>query len=96
MALYLDKIEKRAGSKVRLTYSIAPKAASAAGANDALNPANYAIGGPGYNYVVSVSPVSGLPTAFDLTLYADVTVGTWRFYAGNVQTDSGTPLSAKG
>jgi len=79
---------------VRVSYSSVPKASSALGANDALNPANYALSGPGPATISSVQAVSGNPLSFDLVLTSTLLIGTWTVTVSNVQTPASAALVA--
>src|SRR3954471_11495145 len=79
---------------VRVTYSSAPKAVSSLNADDALNPTNYVVSGPGPATITAVSAVSGNPLAFDVVLTAPLAVGQWTITVSNVKTPSGSPLTA--
>jgi hypothetical protein len=79
---------------VRVRYSSTPKATSALGANDALNPVNYVLSGPGPYTISTIQPVSGDPLSFDIVLAASLTPGTWIVQVSNVQTVASNPLTA--
>jgi len=78
---------------VRVRYSSAPRASNPAGANDALNPANYAFSGPGPYTILNVQPVSGSSLLFDITFTGPLTVGTWVVTVSNVQTPASNPIT---
>ena len=79
---------------VRVIYSSTPKATNPAQSNDALNPTNYVLSGPGPYSIVSVQPVSGNPLAIDIVLGAPLLVGTWTVAVSNVQTPALNSLTA--
>lgn len=79
---------------VRVTYSSAPKASNPAGVDDALNPANYVLSGPGPVSMVGVAAVSGDPLSFDILLATPLAIGTWTVTVSNVKTPALDTLSA--
>jgi len=91
---YVAGASQYAPGTVRVKYSSAPKAISSVGVNDALNPVNYVLSGPGAYSIVSIQPVSGDPLSFDIILASSLTVGTWTVQVSNVQTTASNPLTA--
>jgi len=79
---------------VRVKFSSAPKAVSALGVSDALNPVNYVLSGPGPYAIAGVNSVSGDPLSFDIVLGAALALGTWTVQVSNVQTTASNPLTA--
>lgn len=79
---------------VRVRFSSTPIASNPANANDALNPTNYALSGPGPYSLGSIQSVSGDPLSYDLVLGAPLVVGTWTVTVSNVTTPSASPLTA--
>lgn len=88
-----------AAAVVRVLYTYTPKASSPIGGDDALNPSNYVLSGPGSASISSINTVSGNPLAYDLVLAAPLTGGTWTVTVANVRTPSnaliGAPTSAQ-
>lgn len=80
--------------KVRVRFTAVPKQASAIGANDGLNPANYSITGSHSVTILGVTTVGGDPDALDLTVTPAFAPGTWILTVANIQTASGTSLVA--
>lgn len=93
---YVAAGQSRGPTVVRVTFSNVPMASSPTGANDALNPANYALAGPGPSSILSVLPVSGIPEAFDLQLSAPLNIGTWTVTVANVHDVNSSALTAPG
>lgn len=91
---YIANATQVAAAVVRVKYSSAPKATSPVGVNDALNPVNYTLSGPGPYVIASVQPVSGNPLAFDIVFAASLAPGTWVVTVTNVQTPASNPLTA--
>ena len=91
---YVASATQVASGTVRVKFSSAPKAVSSVGVNDALNPVNYVLSGPGPYSIVSVQTVSGDPLSFDIVLAAAFVQGTWIVQVSNVQTVASNPLTA--
>lgn len=79
---------------VQLDYTSAPQAFSPSGANDALNPANYAFAGPGGAVLTAVTPIGANPLAFQLHFAAPLLPGTWTVSVTNVRDPYGSALQA--
>lgn len=77
---------------VKIEFSQDPLAVSASGANDALNPANYALSGPGAITISVSTAVSGDPQSFYLTTSSPLLNGTWTLTAANIKTAAANPL----
>ncbi len=79
---------------IRVRFTQDPLAANPAGANDALNPANFSLSGPEWRSILSVSTVVGDPQSVDLHLEGPMVTGSWTVTAANIQTALGNPLVA--
>lgn len=78
---------------IRARYRQDPKLVDLTASDDALNPDNYTLTGPSYNYVVSVSPVADDPQSVDLYLAAPLDLGNWDLaVAATVVSESNTSL----
>jgi hypothetical protein len=91
---YVASATQVAAGSVRVKYSTTPKAVSNLGVNDALNPVNYTLSGPGPYVIASIQPVSGDPLSFDIVFVSALVVGTWVVQVANVQTPASNPLTA--
>lgn len=92
--LSLESVSQLALVTLRVKFTQDPLATSSTGANDALNPANYAISGPSVVNVTGVSAVYGDPESFDVFLSVPLTNGTWTLAASNaIQTSSGSAIA---
>jgi hypothetical protein len=79
---------------IRLRFTQDPLAVSSSGANDATNPFNYVLSGPGLNAISSAAPVFSDPQAIDLFLAGPLVAGTWTItVATNVQMTDATTIS---
>lgn len=76
-AFSFESIVQIGASTIRLRYTQDPLATNPAGANDATNPANYDLSGPGPNSIVAISTVFGDPQAVDIALSVPLITGTW-------------------
>lgn len=82
-------------SVVRVKFTQFPKAVTSTDANDALNPANYSLVGPGRNYVISCATVAGDSQSIDLTTRSPLLAGAWDLVVKNVVEDNLTALSVQ-
>jgi hypothetical protein len=72
-------------SVFRISFNAPPLAVSAVGANDALNPANYAFSGAATLQIQSITPTVGDSNSVDLTFTTPVVVGDYRIDVYNIQ-----------
>lgn len=79
---------------VRVVFSAAAKAISAAGTDDALNPANYQLSGPTTSRVIQVAAVPENPQAFTLFGSALIGAGDWSLLVVGVVAEDGTALTS--
>lgn len=91
---FVEAAQSQSPGVVRIFYSNVPIASNPAGPNDALNPVNYTLSGPGPGSVESVAPVSGNPMAFDLTTVNPLHIGTWTVTVSNVEDIDTMPMEA--
>lgn len=78
---------------LRVRFTNDPKQSNPGDANDALNPLNWTIQGPGFVGITSIAPAGGDTQAVDITLSSKLTVGTWSVTVANVQTSAGVNLT---
>lgn len=71
---------------ITVTFSSTPKAASSIAVDDALNPVNYVLSGPGPYSIASITPTSGDPLSVNILLNSALAAGTWAITAANIQT----------
>ncbi len=84
----LESVTQLSATSLCVKFTQNPKAVSAAATNDALNPENYSLTGPGLNHVLSVSTVAGDPQSVALTLKAPLLIGGWTLSVANVVEDN--------
>jgi hypothetical protein len=90
--LFVESVVAVNTTTVKIEFSQDPLAVSASGANDALNPANYALSGPGAITISVSTAVSGDPQSFYLTTSSPLLNGTWTLTAANIKTAAANPL----
>jgi len=78
---------------LRVRFTNDPKQSNPGDANDALNPLNWVVQGPGFVGISSIAPAGGDTQAVDITLSSKLTVGTWSVTVSNVQTSAGVNLT---
>lgn len=89
----LQSVTQIALGTVRVRFTQDPLASDPAGANDALNLAQYTLQGPVANAITFAATVADDPQAIDLTVAAPFVVGEWTLTCSqNLQTASGRPL----
>lgn len=71
---------------LRVRFTNEPKASNSAQSNDALNPLNWTLTGPGFIGVSFITPVGGDSQAVDITLTSRIPAGSWTISVTNVQT----------
>jgi len=94
MAFSLKLLRQIGAGTVRVTFTANPKVVDARAANDALNPDNYQLSGPGDNFVASVSVVDTDRLSVDCHLASALELGTWTLLVSGVVQDDLTALSA--
>lgn len=82
----LLSVEQVSMARIRVRYTQFPYSADDQGVNDATNPVNYTLAGPGSVIVKLVKTLSEGPDVFELWLSAELTVGTWNLTVSNVKT----------
>jgi len=81
--------------EIRVRFSTAPLSVSSLGVHDALNIANYVLSGPATApLILAISNVDSDPQSVDLSIASPLPLGTWTVTAANIQTESGTSLTA--
>lgn len=90
--LALQSVQFLSPIRLRVRFLSEPVQTSPYGTNDALNPANYSLGGPGSAAVVQVIPVPGDSLAFNLEVSSPMLTGTWTLTVTNIQTPTSASL----
>ena len=80
------------GAVLQASFDQDPLQNSPLGSNDALNPLNWTLAGPGSVRVTGGSILSGSPNSVLLFLNVPLAVGAWTITVKNVQTASGDLL----
>jgi hypothetical protein len=91
---YVTGAQSRAGNVVRISFSSAPKLVDPTALNDALNPLNYTLSGPGPGSFATARIVAGDALSVDLELSTSLVVGSWAVNATNVISSAGDTLTA--
>lgn len=86
MSFTVLTIEQVGPDILRVEYSGIPKASNDAATNDALNPSNYLIAGPGNNAIVLIASVSAQSNEVDIFLTNNLAVNSiWTVQISGVQ-----------
>jgi len=80
------------GSSLLVRFTTVPLQVSPLGANDALNPANYALTGPGSAAISSVSSVATDSQSVAIAFSSPLAAGTWILTVTNIQTPGAVGL----
>jgi hypothetical protein len=95
IALELESLTQIALATIRVRFTQDPLQSSPTGANDALNPLNWTLSGPGNNIVTGCNTVAGDTQSIDLFLAGPLATGTWTVTASiAIQTALGSPIQA--
>jgi len=93
IALELESVAQIALATVRVRFTQDPLQANPAGVNDALNPANWTLSGPGVAAITGCGTVFGDPQSIDLFLAGPLAAGTWTVTASTaIQTATASPI----
>lgn len=91
---YVTGAQVRPGNVIRISFSSAPKVIDPTALNDALNPLNYTLSGPGPGSFAAARVVAGDILSVDLELQASLVAGAWSVNTIGVVSSAGDPLTA--